>query len=191
MAHIPRPFNVILVIHAHPYPSRSRACRALVEAIAGLPRVTVHSLYDHYPDFDIDAEAEQERLRHASHIVWLAPLYWYSVPALLKHWFDTVLTRGFAYGPDGTALHGKRCLLALSTGALADTYREQGMHGHPFTAFLPPLRQTARFCGLDWSEPFVLHGAHAIDDDALAEAAAAWRRRLSDWAQQAGEPDRC
>ena len=42
-------------------------------------------------------------------VVWQHPLYWYSVPALLKHWFDKVLARlGLRQG--GDALHGKRCL---------------------------------------------------------------------------------
>ena len=41
-------------------------------------------------------------------IVLQHPLYWYSVPGLLKHWFDKVLARGFAYGAGGRELVGKR-----------------------------------------------------------------------------------
>ena len=51
-----------LVILAHPYPDRSRANRALVRALDGLPGVAVRSLYDLYPDFAIDVEAEREAL---------------------------------------------------------------------------------------------------------------------------------
>ena len=46
---------MILVVFAHPYPDRSSANRALVEALAGLPDLEVRSLYDLYPSFDIDA----------------------------------------------------------------------------------------------------------------------------------------
>src|SRR5437867_408529 len=101
---------MILVIYAHPYPSHSRACRALVESIRTLPGLNLRSLYDLYPDYDIDVSSEQNALASAQLIVWLHPLYWYSVPALLKHWFDKVLERGWAFGPDGHALRGKHCL---------------------------------------------------------------------------------
>ena len=74
--------------------------RALVAALEGLG-VEVRSLYDRYPDFDIDAAAEQAALDARRLVVWLHPLYWYGVPALLKHWFDTVLVKGWAYGEGG------------------------------------------------------------------------------------------
>ena len=82
---------MIVVIYAHPYPSRSRAGRALVDAACSVPDTEVRSLYDLYPEFDIDVTGEQEALARSSLIVWLHPFYWYSVPGLLKHWFDKVL----------------------------------------------------------------------------------------------------
>jgi glutathione-regulated potassium-efflux system ancillary protein KefF len=85
---------MIVVVYAHPYPDRSRAGRALLEAVQGLPGVEVRSLYELYPDFGIDVEAEQDALTRADTIVWQHPLYWYSVPGLLKHWFDKVLAHG-------------------------------------------------------------------------------------------------
>ena len=77
-----------LVVLAHPYPDRSRANRALIRALDGLAGVEVRSLYDLYPDFAIDAAAEREALTAASLVVWQHPLFWYSVPALLKLWFE-------------------------------------------------------------------------------------------------------
>ena len=99
----------VLLVFAHPYPDRSRANRLLLEAADGIAHVKVRSLYDLYPTFDIDVRAEQEALRPAQIVVWQHPMYWYSVPSLLKHWFDKVLVRGFAYGQGGNALWGKRC----------------------------------------------------------------------------------
>ncbi|WP_225875317.1 NAD(P)H-dependent oxidoreductase [[Limnothrix rosea] IAM M-220] len=40
-------------------------------------------------------------------VVWQHPFFWYSAPAMLKKWPDLVLEYGFAYGHEGTALHGK------------------------------------------------------------------------------------
>ena len=174
---------MIVVIHAHPYPSRSRACAALVEAIRGLPQLEMRALYDLYPDFDVDPAAEQAALARAGLVVWLHPLYWYTVPGLMKHWFDEVLVGGWAHGEGGTALAGKDCLW-VTTGGDALAYTPEGRHAHPFAAFVPVVEQTARYCGMNWLEPFVVHGAHEVPDEALRQAGRDLRSRLEAW--QAG-----
>jgi len=88
---------VILVLHAHPYPHTSRAGAALLAAIRDLPSLEVRSLYELYPDFDIDVAAEQAALERADVLVVMHPLYWYAVPALLKHWIDAVLYEEWAH----------------------------------------------------------------------------------------------
>ena len=178
--------DAILVLLAHPYPGRSRACDALVRALAPLARTEVRSLYDRYPDFDVDPRAEQAALEAAQLVVWLAPMHWYGVPGLLKHWFDVVLVKGWAYGEGGTALAGKDCLWAVTTGGDEAAFSAQGRHGLPFEAFVPPLERTARFCGMGWLEPHVLHGAHRVDDEALVRSGEALRARLLAWRQGRG-----
>src|SRR5262249_6596635 len=125
----------IVVVQAHPYPDHSRANRALGEAIIGLAGVHVRPLYGLYPDFSIDVEAEQRALEPASVVVWQHPMYWYTAPALLKLWFEKVLTAGWAYGPGGTALQGKRCLWGVTTGGDDLDYTPEGVHQHSFDAF--------------------------------------------------------
>lgn len=169
---------MILLLYAHPYPQHSRAGKALLDAVRDLPDVEVRSLYDLYPDFDIDVGAEQEALTRAALVVWLHPLYWYSVPAMLKHWFDVVLLRGWAYGKDGTALRGKRCLWVPTTGGDDGDYAPSGMHQHTFDKFIPAIEETARFCGMRWEPPLIVHGAHKITDAELAAAAQRLRARL-------------
>jgi glutathione-regulated potassium-efflux system ancillary protein KefF len=169
---------MIRLLHAHPYPSRSRACAALLAAARTVPGLDAVSLYDRYPDFDIDVAAEQEALARAQAVVWLHPVYWYSVPGLLKHWFDTVLARGWAYGHEGNALRGKHCLWAATAGGDDAAYAPAGMHTRPFAEFGDPIEMTARFCGMQWHAPFILLGSHAIDDAALAAGADAFRERL-------------
>jgi glutathione-regulated potassium-efflux system ancillary protein KefF len=170
---------MIALIYAHPYPDRSRANRILLDAVRDLPELTVRSLYDAYPDFGIDVEAEQELLLQADLIVWQHPFYWYSVPGLLKHWFDKVLARGWAYGEGGSALAGKTCLWVTTTGGDEEAFSPQGMHGFPFGAFVPAVEQTARFCQMQWAPPLVLHEAHRIGTDGLRAAAERYRNLLS------------
>jgi glutathione-regulated potassium-efflux system ancillary protein KefF len=169
---------MVVVIFAHPYPDRSRANRRLIEAVSGLDGVTVRSLYDLYPGFDIDVPAEQALLAEASAMVWQHPMYWYSVPGLLKHWFDKVLARGWAYGDGTFALEGKRCLWVTTTGGDEHAFTPAGMHGHPFESFVPAVEQTARFCRMHWEEPLVLRGAHRVPEATLDEAAQGYRARL-------------
>jgi glutathione-regulated potassium-efflux system ancillary protein KefF len=169
---------MIVLIFAHPYPDRSRANRALLAAARRVPGVDVRSLYELYPSFDIDVAAEQAALAGADAIVLQHPMYWYSVPGLLKHWFDKVLTRGWAYGRDGVALRGKRCLWVTTTGADADEFSAQGMHGFALEAFVPAIEQTVRFCGMRWEPPIVIHGAHRIARSALDAEASAYRARV-------------
>jgi glutathione-regulated potassium-efflux system ancillary protein KefF len=171
---------MIALIHAHPYPARSRAVAALLASVRDLPNVEVRSLYDLYPDFDIDTAAERGAVGRATALVLLHPLYWYTAPALLKHWFDTVLTKGFAYGEGGTALRGKACLWAVTTGGDMHAFSEKGRHAHPFATYQPVIEQTMRYCGVAWAEPFVVHGAHLIPATELAQAAARFRERVQE-----------
>lgn len=172
---------MILIIHAHPYPQRSRAGRVLLDAVRDLPAVEVRSLYDLYPDFDIDVAAEQAALIRADLVVWLHPIYWYSVPGMLKHWFDVVLVHGWAYGKGGHALHGKHCLWVATTGGQESSFSETGAHQRPFVEFEAPIRQTAKFSGMVWEPPIALHGAHALPSEDVAAVARGFRQRLVDW----------
>lgn len=172
---------MIYIVFAHPYPSQSRVNRALLGAAQELPGVEVCSLYDRYPDFDIDVGAEQAALDRAQLIVLMHPVFWYSAPGLLKHWFDKVLTYGWAFGEGGTALRGKDCLWVATTGGSPEAYSTDGIHRRAFSDFTAPVEETALFCGMNWLPSQIVHGAADISDASLATQAAALRRRLQDW----------
>jgi len=166
----------VLVLFAHPALERSRVHRRLIDALAGCPGVTLHDLYEAYPDFDVDVRREQERLAAHEAIVLQHPLFWYSVPALIKQWLDLVLEHGWAYGSGGTALAGKTMLAAVSAGGRESAYRADGLNRREVRAFLAPVEQTARLCGMDWLAPFVVHGTHAMEPPEIERAAADYRR---------------
>lgn len=164
---------------AHPTLHRSRANAALLDAARGVGGVTVHDLYDCYPDFDIDAEREQALLSAHSLIVLQFPFYWYSAPALVKQWLDLVLEFGWAYGPGGSALAGKTLLCALTTGGGEAAYQPDGVNRFTIPELLRPFEQTAHLCKLRWVEPFVVHSAHRDEPKTLAEAGRRYADRLS------------
>ena len=175
------------MLFAHLAIGRSKINRALLAAIRELERVAVHDLLETYPDFYIDVAREQARLREVDLLVIQHPLYWYGVPAVIKHWLDTVLTRGFAHGvgAEGGALRGKALLQVVSTGAPESAYRVGGQHGLPVAELFIPLQSVARFCGMTWLPPLVLHGGHGLPDEVIAAHARRYRETLANYVHPA------
>jgi len=175
----PRAASGVLLVLAHPALERSRANRALAKAAKALSGVTFKDLYEIYPDFAVDIEAEQAALLAHDVIALQFPLYWYSTPALMKEWLDLVWLHGFAYGEDGVALKGKKLFVACSTGASAKAYHMHGYNRFSMDEFLRPLEQTAHLCGMEWETPFVVHGASVKDDAALKAEAERYKARVA------------
>jgi glutathione-regulated potassium-efflux system ancillary protein KefF len=172
--------NDILVLAAHPDLAQSRVNRALLHA-AQERGVAVRDLYTLYPDYSIDLPAEQAALAAARLVVWLHPIHWYGMPALMKLWIDEVFAFGWAYGPGGRALYGKDLWLVTSTGGPQDSYRPDRYNRYFFDAFLPPYDQTATLVGMRFLPPLVLHGAHRASDDALRAHVQVFGDRLASY----------
>jgi glutathione-regulated potassium-efflux system ancillary protein KefG len=153
--------------------------RALVRAVRALDGVTFHDLYDAYPDFDVDVPREQALLEAHESVVLQHPFYWYSTPALVKQWMDLVLEHGWAYGSSCTALVGKKLLSAVTAGGREESYREGGLNRRTVRDLLAPIELTARLCGMEWLEPFVVHGTHALDPDGIADAARSYAQTVA------------
>ncbi|MCZ6675455.1 MAG: NAD(P)H-dependent oxidoreductase [Verrucomicrobia bacterium] len=167
-----------LILFTHPALEKSKVHRALKEGVENLEGVTFHDLYEEYPDFYIDVQREQALLLEHSKIIWQHPLYWYSVPALMKEWIDVVLQHGWAYGSDGTVLEGKTVKSVISTGGSEKAYCPQGHNYYPVEEFLRPLERTAVLCRMEYLEPMIFYGAFQLDGDALSSAVDRYRKYL-------------
>ncbi|MEH2182918.1 glutathione-regulated potassium-efflux system oxidoreductase KefF [Nostoc sp.] len=154
--------NQILILFAHPALEKSRVNRHLIQAVQGLDSITIHDLYEVYPNFHIDVKFEQDLLLAHDIIVFQHPFYWYSSPAILKEWLDLVLEHGFAYGNTGTALHGKKLLSAITTGGSEQAYCREGYNYFSIQELLVPFEQTARLCGMEYLPPFLVHETHQL-----------------------------
>lgn len=189
-----------LIICAHPRPRQSVVTSDLRQTLQAAALQTawpleVRDLYALYPDFDIDVSAEQQALTEADLVIWLCPVYWYSVPALLKHWFDKVLSFGWAYGPDAHALRGKSLWWVTSAGADSAAYSEQTAHGLGFESFVAPIEHVARYCGMQWLPYFVVHAGQQAPEsqrtttrETLARQFQAHLERLENQAPATGLP---
>ncbi len=161
----------ILVLFSHPKFEKSRANAILVDKIRDKNGVTFHDLYERYPDFNIDVDAEKALMSAHDIIIFHHPFYWYSCPPLMKQWIDMVLEFGWAYGPNGTALHAKKCLNVITTGGSRALYCEQGTNSFSVKEFLRPFEQTANLCGMQYFPPFAVMGTHKIEDKELHDYA--------------------
>lgn len=174
---------MITIVYAHPYPRHSRAGQALLQAVQDLPHVQVRNLYQMYPDFHIDAKAEQQVLLDTQTVVLQHPMHWYHMPALLSLWCEKVLAYGWAYGtkPDGTpahALNGKRLLWACTAGGDEHAYSATGYNHFPMEQISTPIHQTALFCGMEWLTPHTVFHAGKLSEEQLLLAAEGYRLRL-------------
>ena len=81
-----------------------------------------------------------------------------------------VLEVGWAYGPGGVALKGKKLLQVITTGSPSMSYQPEGHHKHSIHTFLSPFRQTAQLCHMEYLPPFVVHGTHRLTDMEVRES---------------------
>ncbi len=78
-------------------------------------------------DAPSDVLREQERVERADALVIVHPVYWWSMPSLLKGWFDRVLTFGWAFGSENaTALADRDIHLVRLGGSSPETYETHG-----------------------------------------------------------------
>ncbi|XP_067351499.1 NAD(P)H dehydrogenase [quinone] 1 isoform X2 [Channa argus] len=80
-----------------------------------------------------DIVAEQRKLEQAELVIFQFPLYWFSVPGIMKGWMDRVLTQGFAFSLEkmynnGT-FKGKKAMLSFTTGATQSMFQPDGING--------------------------------------------------------------
>lgn len=173
-----------LVVYAHSDPEISRHNLALAKAASSVSGVTVHDLARTYPDFRIDADREAELLVANETIVLQFPMHWYSVPAIAKKWLDDALAFGFAYGPGGDRLHGKRFWIACTVSGPIESYGGSGRQPfdvrHSLETYFAFLEQTALVCGMRWEPPFVVDRViwEGLSEAELASSADAYANRL-------------
>lgn len=160
-----------LVIVAHPNINESRINKAWKQRLSEEPDITVHDLYEEYPHKHIDVEREQALLLAHDRIVFQFPFYWYSSPSLLKEWQDAVLTYGWAYGSEGTKLHGKDFMLAISTGGPEAAYQAGGYNHYSMSELTKPFQATANLTGMRFLPSFVLQGVRMLGEDQVRESA--------------------
>ncbi len=101
------------------------------------------------------------KIQWADLIILHFPVYWFSMPAILKGWIDRVLVSGLCYGGmrfyDRGGLRGKKAMLAVTIGSKRHMLATDGIHGDLADMLAPILRGTLAYTGMTVLPPFVAY----------------------------------
>ena len=184
----------VLVVVAHPsLHSASRVHKRWVTELEKHPdEFAVHDLYATIPAAErglvalanTTTEAERALVLKHERVVYQFPVYWYSAPALLRTWIDSVYGFGWAYGGEnaqpgepGRALAGKRFACAVSAGDIEQNYRAEGTVGFTMDEVIIPFRATANYVGSACNpHAFALYGTEQdrLSDERLEQSVSAY-----------------
>jgi NAD(P)H dehydrogenase (quinone) len=123
-----------------------------------------------------DIAREQDKLRWADALILQFPLWWFSMPAILKGWVERVYAYGFAYGVgehsdlrwgdrygEGT-LAGKRAMLIVTAGGWESHYGPRGINGPMDDILFPIHHGILYYPGFDVLPPFVVYRTSRTDE---------------------------
>jgi NAD(P)H dehydrogenase (quinone) len=127
-----------------------------------------------------DIALEQSKLLWADTVIFQFPLWWFSMPAIMKSWVERVYAYGFAYGVgehndshwgdrygEGT-LAGKRAMLMVTAGGWQPHYSARGING-PIDDILFPIHHgILHYPGFDVLPPFVIYHTSKVNPDSYA-----------------------
>ena len=97
-----------------------------------------------------DVLREQQRVERADMLIFVFPFYWWSVPALLKGWFDRVLTVNWAYkvGEEGRIVGNLRDVPVRLVATAGSDIAGFDKHGYSAAIQSQIVEGVFGFCGL-------------------------------------------
>lgn len=137
-----------------------------------------------------DIAAEQAKLLWADAVIFQFPLWWFSMPAIMKGWVERVYAYGFAYGVgehsdarwgdrygEGT-LAGKRAMLMVTTGGWESHYSARGING-PIDDLLFPIQHgVLHYPGFTVLPPLLVYRTSRMDEARYTEVRDTLAQRL-------------
>jgi putative NADPH-quinone reductase len=132
--------------------------------------------------FAKDVDREQQKVEWCDLMIWQFPLWWFSVPGILKGWVDRVFAMGRFYGQGklyGNGMFkGKKAMLSLTTGSDADAYLKNGFQGDLYAILKPIHRGMLNFTGFSVLMPHVIYGPVRQSAEQRQAELIKWSERL-------------
>lgn len=157
-----------LMILAHPDIEQSIANKTIAHTLSkSLPNLEVRNIHQLYPDYKINAQAEQAALLKHDLIILQYPMYWFNMPAILKIWFDEVFTYQFAYGSKGDKLKNKKLLPSLTIGQPEKNFQQGDKH--LIDDFLQSIKYSSQYAHMQYIDPCLLYGISTVSGNSPEE----------------------
>lgn len=126
---------------------------------------------------------EHEKLEWCDLMIWQFPLWWFSVPAILKGWVDRVFASGKIYGGGyvpfvSGKFIGKKALLSITTGSPATYYVPTGNYGDIEGILRPVHRGMLEYLGYSLLKPQINYSVAHLSDQDRKDLLKAWSTRL-------------
>uniref|UniRef100_A0A8B9C2G1 Ribosyldihydronicotinamide dehydrogenase [quinone] n=1 Tax=Anser brachyrhynchus TaxID=132585 RepID=A0A8B9C2G1_9AVES len=129
-----------------------------------------------------DLIEEQKKVQEADLLIFQFPLYWFSMPAIMKGWMDRVLVQGFAHEfpncYDSGLLKNKLALFSFTTGGSKEMYAKGGINGDIRYLLWPMQHGIMHFCGVKVLEPHICFAPEYVSEEKRKEMLLAWAQRL-------------
>jgi len=129
-----------------------------------------------------DLKAEMDKLVWADFVIFQFPLWWFSLPAILKGWVDRVFAMGFSYNIgvsfEKGIFRGKRAMLSFTTGGPPAAYGVEGKNGDLSELLRHVQYGMLRYVGMDVLPPFIAYSAARVTPEQRTAYLAAYRDRL-------------
>lgn len=127
-----------------------------------------------------DIAIEQNKMQSAELIIVQFPLYWFSMPGLLKNYFDRVWEKGFAYADKIGAnplLNGRNILFSITTELLGADFAAN-THFGTMKELLFPLERACQSIGLEFKTPFICFGAHQKPEHEIEDYIQTYKKHI-------------
>jgi NAD(P)H dehydrogenase (quinone) len=128
-------------------------------------------------------KAEVDKLLWADLVIFHFPLWWFSMPAILKGWVDRVVINGMMYSKGrwygNGVFRGKRAFATLTTGAPETAYSKTGINGYMKDFLFPIQHGIFHFLGMDVIDPFIVYGSAYVSEKEREEMLLKYKKKLS------------
>uniref|UniRef100_A0A8C5GWD8 Ribosyldihydronicotinamide dehydrogenase [quinone] n=1 Tax=Gouania willdenowi TaxID=441366 RepID=A0A8C5GWD8_GOUWI len=129
-----------------------------------------------------DITKEQCKLKKADLVIFQFPMYWFSVPAIMKGWIDRVLTLGFAFSPEKCYGEGffkdKMAMLSFTTGSHQSMFSANAINGDMNITLWPLQNGILHYCGFKVLAPEIFWAPAHVSRSECSTMLNHWRIRL-------------
>jgi NAD(P)H dehydrogenase (quinone) len=142
--------------------------------------------------FSADIQTEIDKLSACDLLILQFPLWWFSVPAILKGWIDRVFVNGVVYGKgrrfDTGGMRGRRAMVCTSTACFPEMVEPDGLLAALDINLWHLQHGTLAYAGFEVLPPFAAWSIHYTTPQVRAGYLQTWEHRLAQVFEEAPMP---